>query len=123
MSSAFVGCGGSSHDCTPSSLAITPSAATAMHLAAPPANKVQFNGFSDGSSVPSGCPVSFVEAIRTDLKWTASDSVNVTIGNIQGVDYGVATCNSATSQPVTITATGPNSKGATISGTASLTCN
>jgi hypothetical protein len=123
ISATLTGCGGSARDCTPTALSISPATATASHLATPPGNQAQFNGFNNVSSVPSGCPVAFVEAIRTDLKWTVSDPVNVTIGNSQGVDYGVAICNSATSQPVTITATGPNAKGATISGTASLTCN
>jgi hypothetical protein len=118
----LTGCGGSP-DCTVTALSITPPSATASHVAAPPGNKVLFIGTDNKSTEPSGCAISQVVAIRTDLKWTASDAVNVTIGNTQGVDYGVATCNNATTQPVTITATGPNAKNATISGAASLTCN
>jgi hypothetical protein len=122
ISAMLTGCGGSP-DCTVTALSITPPTATANHVAAPPGNKVLFIGTDNNTTLPSGCSVADVVVIRTDLKWTASDPVNVTIGNTQGVDYGVATCNNATSGPVTITATGPNSKNATISGTASLTCN
>ena len=115
-----VGCGGSSTpDCGVAvALFVAPASGTADHLAASPGNKVQFVG---GNQPPAGCPPPPV-AIRTDLKWTVSDPANVTIGNTQGVDYGVATCNSATAGAVTVTATGANIRNAPITGMAALTC-
>ena len=62
---------------------------------------------------PVGCPPT-PGAIRTDLKWTVSDPANVSIGNTQGMDYGLATCNNAGAGVVTVTATGANVKNATI---------
>jgi hypothetical protein len=123
MATLTVGCGGNAHNCAAQSLTITPTSITINHLAAPPANKGTFNGFDNNSTVSSGCAVSEVVAIWTDLKWTSSDPVNAPIGNTLGVDYGIAICNNAAAGPVTITATGPNSVNETISGTASLTCN
>jgi hypothetical protein len=118
---AFIaGCGGSSTpDCTTAvALGILPSPATADHSAASPGNQVQFLGFD---TLPAGCEP-LPGPIRPDLKWTVSDPVNVSIGNTQNVDYGLATCKNATAAAVTVTATGPNSKDATITGTSALTC-
>jgi hypothetical protein len=125
ISAILAGCGGGSPDCTVMSLNIGPPTAAANHLAASPGSQAVFVGFDNLGALPSACfgNIAIAQAMRLDLKWTVSDSVNVTIGNTQGVDYGVATCHNATAGPVTITATGPNAKGATISGTASLTCN
>jgi hypothetical protein len=114
-----VSCGGSAApNCAlATALNILPSVATGDHSAAPPANQTQFLGFDQ--LVP-GCPPT--PSFRTDLKWTVSDPVNVTIGNTPGPSYGVATCVNATAGPVTVTASGPNIQGATITGTAALTC-
>jgi hypothetical protein len=113
------GCGGSSPpDCTTAvALGIAPNAASADHLAVSPANKVSFFA---GDMLPSGCPPR--PDVRLDLHWTVSDTVNVVIGNTANVDYGVATCIHATPAPATVAATGPNERGATISGTATLVC-
>jgi hypothetical protein len=117
------GCGGRTTDCTVTSLKLQPSTASADHLAVSPGNKVQFLGFDNLTTLPAGCfTVAVLQAPRSDLKWVSSDPVNVSVGNTQNVDYGLATCNNSTSSPVTITATGPNSTNATISGTATLTC-
>jgi hypothetical protein len=118
------GCGGNSTpDCTVTALNLSPTAGTADHAAASPGNQVQFLGFDTLNRLPSGCfTVAVTQAARLDLKWTVSDATNVTIGNTQNVDYGVATCVNAASGPVTVTATGTNAKGATITGTATLTC-
>jgi hypothetical protein len=67
-------------------------------------------------------PIGVAQAARTDLTWSSTDAVNVAIGNTPGVDYGVATCNHAANGPVTITASGRNSKNVTITGTATMTC-
>lgn len=114
------GCGGSSPpDCsTALALGVLSSSPAADHLAAPPGNKVSFFGFD---VLPAGCPPT-PGPIRPDLHWTVSDTANVTIGNTANVDYGVATCINATPAPATVTATGTNQRGATISGTATLTC-
>jgi len=115
------GCGGHSTpaDCSVAvALSVAPSTATADHLAAPPGNKISFVA---SDQPPAGCPPT-PGPIRLDLQWSVSDPANVTIGNTQNVDYGVATCTHATPAPVTITATGANTRGATIMGTATLTC-
>jgi hypothetical protein len=114
-----IGCGGKSQvDCTPLDLAVSPQTATADHAAAAPGNQISFIAF-DG--LRPGCPPT-PGPIRTDLKWSVSDTVNTKIGNTLNVDYGVATCINATPSPVTVTATGTNGLGTTIMGTATLTC-
>ena len=100
-------------------LAVAPPSITLDHLAAPPGNSVTFVG---ADTVPKGC-IPPPGPIRLDLHWTVSDTANVTIGNTKNVDYGLATCVHATPVPATVTATGTNSRGDTISGTATLTCN
>jgi hypothetical protein len=94
-----IGCGGKSQvvDCTPLDLGVSPQTATADHAAAAPGNQVSFIGF-DG--LRPGCPPT-PGPIRTDLKWSVSDTVNTKIGNTLNVDYGVATCINATPSPVT----------------------
>ena len=113
------GCGGHSPDCTAfDALFVVPQSATADHAAAAPGNKVSF---VSGNATPLGCPPMPVP-LRTDLKWTVSDTANTSIGNTPNVDYGVATCINTTPTPVTVTATGTNGMGATISGNATLVC-
>jgi hypothetical protein len=115
------GCGGSPQppDCsTAIALGVLPDSGVADHTAAPPGNKVSFFGFD---VLPTGC-IPRPGPIRLDLHWTVSDTANVSIGNTVNVDNGVATCINATPAPVTVTATGPNERGATISGTATLAC-
>jgi hypothetical protein len=121
LSICSTGCGGHSQpDCSVVlALTVAPQTATADHLAASPGNKVSFVG---SNSVVPGCIPTPVP-LRLDLHWSVSDSANVTIGNTANVDYGVATCVHATPSPATVTATGTNRLGATISGTAALTCN
>ena len=118
---ASTGCGGksSSVDCSVAlSLDVAPQSATADHAAAPPGNKASFVG---ANSVVPGC-IPTPGPIRLDLKWSVSDTVNTSIGNTPNLDYGVATCINATPAPVTVTATGTNKLGATITGTATLAC-
>jgi hypothetical protein len=114
------GCGGhSSPDCSVAlALAVAPPTATSDHLAAAPGNKISFVA---SDQPPAGCPPT-PGPLRLDLKWSVSDPANVTIGNTQNVDYGVATCINAAPTPVTVTASGPNKLGATIMGTSTLTC-
>jgi hypothetical protein len=117
-----IGCGGKSQvvDCTPLDLGISPQTATADHAAAAPGNQVSFIAFN---GLRPGCPPT-PGPIRTDLKWSVSDTVNTKIGNTLNVDYGVATCINATPSAVTVTATGTNGAGTgtLISGSATLTC-
>ncbi|HET9839504.1 MAG TPA: hypothetical protein VFR84_14830 [Candidatus Angelobacter sp.] len=117
---ASAGCGGKSKpDCTIAlALSVAPQSATADHAAAPPGNKVSFVG---ADSVVPGC-IPTPGPLRLDLKWSVSDTVNTSIGNTPNVDYGVATCINATPAPVTVTATGTNRLGSTITGTATLAC-
>ena len=115
---ASTGCGGGTDCSLAKSLNILPSSASADHLAASPGNKVSFIGLD---AIPPGCPAT-PGPPRTDLKWSVSDPPDVTIGNIANVDYGVATCVNAAPGIVTVTATGKNTAGNTISGTAALTC-
>jgi hypothetical protein len=116
------GCGGTSQrqpDCSVAvGLGVAPNNATADHAAAPPGNKVPFVA---SDTLPVGC-IPTPGPIRFDLKWSVSDTVNTKIGNTPNVDYGVATCINATPAPVTVTATGANRLGNTITGTAILAC-
>jgi hypothetical protein len=114
------GCGGhSAPDCSVAvALGVVPNTATADHLAAAPGNKISFFG---SDVLPDGC-IPQPGPFRTDLKWSVSDTANVSIGNTPNVDYGVATCINATPSPATVTATGPNRLGATMTGSSTLTC-
>lgn len=111
-------CGSTPNCLLATSLDVSPATATADHLAGSPGNQVRFVA---ANHIPDGCQPT-PAPLRTDLKWTVSDPINVTIGNIQGVNYGVATCVNATTGGVTVTASGPNTQNATITGTATLTC-
>lgn len=120
MAVCGAGCGGTSPpDCSVAvALAVAPQTATADHSAAPPGNQISFVGLD---MPPASCPPT-PGAPRLDLTWSVSDPGNVTIGNTQGVDYGVATCKNATASPVTVTATGTNKLKMPITGKAMLTC-
>jgi len=126
MSATLAGCGGRGNppNCIVFALNINPATAAANHVSASPGNQAQFFGADATNLLPAGCvSTAITQAMRTDLKWTTSDPVNVSIGNTVGVNYGLATCNNATAGAVTITATGPNANNDTIAGTAKLTCN
>jgi hypothetical protein len=114
------GCGGHSQpNCAVApGLGVIPSAATADHVAASPGNQFLF---VSADAIPQGCPPT-PGPIRSDLKWSVSDTTNAKIGNTQNVDYGLATCINAASAPITVTATGTNTQGTTITGTGALTC-
>ncbi len=120
---AGVGCGGTmqSQSCNATALSISPPAATANHAATAPANQQQF---SAAPVLPTGCtppplPLDFAT-------WSVSDPVNVSISNANDSTRGTATCIGATAGPVTVTAMANDTRlagGATVSGTATLTCN
>jgi len=115
--SALASAGNSGADCSINSVGVLPTSATADHSALPPGNSLQF--FAVGG-VPKGC-VS-IPAILTDVTWSVSDTVKVTISNAQGETSGTATCIAATGGPVTVTATRPAVNGHSLSGTSTLTC-
>jgi hypothetical protein len=114
-----VGCGGSA-DCGPVGVSVSPNTATADHTAASPHNQQQFFA-TNNFPIKQGC-AAITAAILNKVTWSTSDPGDVSISNTQGSTYGVATCISAVSSPVTITATRPRLGGSTFTGTASLTC-
>lgn len=116
----LAGCGGNT---TPKcgdivQITVTPKTATADHAAAPPANAQQFGAFD---VPPAGC--SPRTSSLSTATWSVSDPVNVTISNVVGPTFGVATCKAATGGAVTVTATVPASTDGNVSATAMLTCN
>ena len=117
----LAGCGGGS-DCSAFlSVNVSPASGNADHSASPPANAKQFLAFG---AVGPGCVTT--AAALTNVTWSVSDPVNVSIDNTSlTATYGTATCLNHTAGPVTITATLPATKnnGKTLTGTATLTCN
>lgn len=115
----IMGCGGRSsvETCGLTALNISPASATADHTLASPGNELRFIAFG---VVPPGCVQTLSNL--TNVTWSVSDTVNVSISNIQGPTYGTATCNGATSGAVTVTGTAPGISGTTAKGTALLTC-
>jgi hypothetical protein len=116
----LAGCGGNT---TPKcgdivQITVTPKTATADHAAAPPANTHQFSAFD---VPPAGCSPRI--SSLSNATWSVSDPVNVSISNVVGPTYGVATCKAVTAGAVTVTAIAPASAGGNVSATAELTCN
>ncbi len=119
---AIVGCGGPSPiilACKITAVNVSPASVTISHTAPPPGNTQHFDVFA--SAVTSGCVVS--QSNLTNGTWSVSDNINVSISNVQGSTFGTATCNGATSGPVTVIATVPAGDGTNVTNTASLTCN
>ncbi len=120
---AFVsgsGCGSGINapaDCSLTGVNVTPANATADHAAVPPGNSQQFLAFA---VLPAGC--FSTQGNLTNVTWSVSDPVNITISNTAGATYGQAICTGATSAPATVTATAPAGNGKTVTGTATLTC-
>lgn len=116
---ALAGCGGSTKTvCKLTAINVFPQTATADHAAAVPGNQQQFAAFA--ASAAPGCAITLSNL--TTATWSVSDPVAVSIGNVQGPNYGNATCLAATVSPVTVTATVPAGDGTTVSNTASLSC-
>lgn len=115
----LVGCGSSSHDCTPTPLVVTvsPSSATANHTAAAPGNQAQFTFTTTGGEVGSSCAVSNQAVVET--QWASTDSTDISFSD---PSKGLATCTGATSGAATVSVT-TGKNGAIGKGTASLTCN
>jgi hypothetical protein len=120
LASGLAGCGGTT---TPKcgdivQITVTPETATVDHTAAPPANSQQFRAFD---VPPAGCSPRI--SSLSSATWSVSDPVNVSVSNVVGPTYGVATCKAATAGAVTLTAVVPATAGGNVSATAALTCN
>jgi hypothetical protein len=118
ISAILVGSGCSQQTCRLTGLSVTPTSATADHLAATPGNQVQF--FAN-AVVPKGCATTACVNCSGQT-WTVSDTVNVSISNNPGTN-GIATCLGTTNGAVTVTATAPvGTSSKTVAATATLTC-
>ena len=116
----LAGCGGNTNNrCFIGSITVSPGSATVDHTAAPPGNTQQFAAFA--GSVPQGCVVA--QSNLTNVIWSVSDPVNVSIGSTPGPSNGLATCNAATAGAVTVTGTLNQTDFAPVKATATLTCN
>jgi hypothetical protein len=116
----LLGCGGSTNNrCFIGSITVSPGSAIADHAAAPPGNMQQFVAFA--GSVPQGCEV--VQGNLTNVIWSVSDPVNVSIGSTPGPSFGTATCKAATAGAITVTGTLNQADFAPVKATATLTCN
>ena len=102
-----------------STFSVTPTTATADHVAKPPGNQAQFRPQLK-TTYPAGCLLPVVRVIE-DAIWTTSDSTNVQIDSTIGTTNGLATCAGTTDGTATITAKLPSATNA-LSGSASLTC-
>jgi hypothetical protein len=98
----------------------TPTVATADHMAASPGNQVQFSSV-EGAKFVEGCPIPAVVRSAQPV-WTNPDPLDITISSAQDATNGTAVCHSATSGPVTLTATDGTVKPA-LSAQVTLTCN
>jgi len=116
---AAAGCGGSNSKCFIEGISVSPGSATVDHAALPPGNTQQFAAFA--TSVPKGCVVA--QSNLTNVIWSVSDPVNVSIGSTPGPSFGIATCKAATAGAVTVTGTLNQADFAPVSAAASLTCN
>ncbi len=119
-----IGCG--SDVCPVVGIAITPSSGTADHSAPPLGNRQHFFATAQVLGTPACSRSSSASDaqhinILTDVAWSVSDPVNVTIGNTQGPTFGTATCIRATAGPVTVTAQGLG-KFSGFTATATLVC-
>jgi len=100
-------------------LRVTPATATADHMAAPPGNQVQFSSV-EGAGIVAGCPINNVLRLVYPI-WTNPEPLDITISSAQDATNGTAVCLSATSGPVTLTATDSTVKPA-LSAQVTLTC-
>lgn len=115
------GCGASAPKCTVIQvLEVDPSKATVDHAAKVPGNEQQFTSEFAFEGSPAGCPAPALAALAYPT-WTNPDPLDITISSAADATNGLATCNSATSGAVTLTAvtgTGTNQQMAAVQ----LTC-
>lgn len=118
---AISGCGSrriDSVNCNLTGISVTPQNGTANHNSLSPGNSVHF---SASGTVPAGC--STTATTLTNVTWSVSDPATASISNLNDSTFGTATCNGASTNPITVTATMAGSNGTNLSGTATLTCN
>lgn len=111
------GCG--SHTpmgCVQTGITVIPNPASADHNAAAPGNSVHFLAAATFTGCASPPPVD------TNVTWSVGDTTNVSISNVQGPNFGTATCKGATAGATTVTATGPLPDGTMATSNASLSC-
>ncbi|HZL29232.1 MAG TPA: hypothetical protein VFC39_22090 [Acidobacteriaceae bacterium] len=107
--------------CVPTlELRVTPTAATADHMATPPGNQVVF-GAVEGDGIVAGCPINNVVRLARPI-WTNPDPLDISISSAQDATNGTAVCLSSTSGPVRLTATDSTVNPA-LSAQVTLTCN
>jgi hypothetical protein len=122
LSAAILGCAApQSPACSlTDALEVGPTSATADHAASVPGNQAQFQAvLAPHASAPS-CPVPQY-LVLVDATWTLSDSLDAQISSAATSTNGLATCNNAASNPITVTAAYTVS-GATQTATATLVC-
>jgi len=102
--------------CVQTGITVIPNPASADHNAAAPGNSVHFlaAGTFTGCAPPP--------PVDTNVTWSVGDTTNVSISNVQGANFGTATCKGATAGATTVTASGPLPDGTMATSTASLTC-
>lgn len=118
---AIAGCGSRRIDtvnCDMTGISVSPQSGTANHSSLSPGNSVHFNAFG---MVPANC--SSTQANLTNVTWSVSDPGTASISNLNDSTFGTATCNGASTSPITVTAKLPGTNGTNLSGTATLTCN
>ena len=109
-----LGCGGSVVS------TVAPTSATVNHSAAPPANQVQFVGYS-APSAPPGCPIPAFVAI-TYGTWSNPDSADIQISSANDSTNGTALCKAPTDGAVTLTGAFPLGSPSPITKSVQLTC-
>ena len=102
--------------CVQIGITVIPNPASADHNAAAPGNSVHFLAAATFTGCAPPPPVD------TNVIWSVGDTTNVSISNVQGPNFGTATCKGATTGSTTVTATGPLPDGTMATSTASLTC-
>jgi hypothetical protein len=120
-SAALTGCGVASPGCTiTDAFGVGPLTATANHSAAAPGNQVQFSSYISPKPSAANCAVpNWIIAARPN--WTNPDPLDISISSATDATNGTAVCNSATSGPVSLTASvGTGATPSTI--TVQLTC-
>ena len=98
------GCGAQSPNCVLTNVfKVGPLTATADHSAAPPGNQQQFTAGLFPTAAPF-CPIPLDVARLTPI-WTNPDPLAISISSAQNTTNGLATCLTATTGPVTLSAT------------------
>ena len=111
------GCGSHTQmGCVQTGINVIPNPASADHNAAAPGNSVHFLAAATFTGCAPPPPVD------TNVTWSVGDTTNVSISNVQGPNFGTATCKGPTAGATTVTATGPLPDGTMATSTASLAC-